>query len=371
MRERRKILVFHPALAPYRVDFFNAINKAFNAAFYFNLANVSDQKFNQEKLADKCHFKLNFIQNGFDFFGRSFRFGILKILRKELPDIILCSEYGQVTLVVFLYKILFRKQFSLYTISDDSIENSKSRKGLRAILRNVIAKNCDGVIFPSSEVCNWFKDNISNVTKTLELPIIHNDEVFRNELVASLEVANQNIINFNLEGKKVILFVGRLVEVKNLALLVNVIAQIKTTDWVLVMVGEGILMDDLKSQVMNLNISTSVHFVGRQEEWELVSWYILAQIFVLPSTYERFGAVVNEALLGGCKVLCSETAGASILINNKNGELFSPYKESELLFCLENSLSESIITPNSINKIRESNMPFTFNEKIEFLINNL
>lgn len=371
MRSKQKLLIFHPALAPYRVDFFNAINKAFNASFYFNLTNVADQKFDQEKLADKCHFELNFIQNGFDFFGRSFRFGILKILRKEKPDIILCSEYGQVTLVVFLYKIIFRKQFSLYTISDDSIENSKSRKGFRALLRNVIAKNCDGVIFPSSEVCNWFKDNISNVKKTLELPIIHNDEVFRNELVASLEVANQNIINFNLEGKKVILFVGRLVEVKNLALLVKVAAQVKTTDWVLVMVGDGVLMDDLKIQATDLNINDQVHFIGRKEGHKLVSWYTLAQIFVLPSTYERFGAVVNEALLGGCKVLCSETAGASILINNKNGELFSPYKESELLYCLENSLSNAINTPNAIKKIRESNMPLTFNEKIEFLINNL
>lgn len=368
---KKKILVFHPALAPYRVDFFNAINAAFNTVFYFNLTNVADQKFDQEKLAEKCNFRMNFIQNGFDFFGRSFRFGIIKRLRKEKPGVVLCSEYGQVTIVVFLYKILFRKQFSLYTISDDSIENSKSRQGLRALLRNVIAKNCDGVIFPSSEVCNWFKDNISNATKTLELPIVHNDEVFRNELAASLEEANKNIINFNLEGKKVILFVGRLVEVKNLALLVKVAAQVKTTDWVLVIVGDGVLMDNLKIQVMNLNITDKVHFIGRREGLELVSWYTLAQIFVLPSIYEPFGAVVNEALLGGCKVLCSEIAGASSLINKENGELFSPYKESELLYCLENSLLEAISTPNSINKIRESNMPFTFNEKIEVLINNL
>lgn len=368
---KKKILVFHPALAPYRVDFFNAINAAFNAVFYFNLTNVADQKFDQEKLAEKCNFRMNFIQNGFDFFGRSFRFGILKILRKEQPDIVLCSEYGPVTIVVFLYKILFRKQFSLYTLSDDSIENSKSRKGLRALLRNVIAKNCDGVIFPSSEVCNWFKDNISNVTKTLELPIMHDDAVFRKELAVSLEVANQNILNFNLEGKKVILFVGRLVEVKNLSLLVKVATQMKTTDWVLVMVGDGVLMDNLKIEVTNLNIPDKVHFVGRKEGLELVSWYTLAQIFVLPSIYEPFGAVVNEALLGGCKVLCSEIAGASSLINKENGELFSPCSEKELLFCLENSLSAAVITPNSINNIRESNMPFTFNDKIDFLINNL
>lgn len=368
---KKNILVFHPALAPYRVDFFNAIDAAFNAVFYFNLANVADQKFDQEKLADKSHFKLNYILKGFDFFGRSFRFGIIKLLRKEKPDIVLCSEYGQVTLVVFLYKILCRKQFSLYTISDDSIENSKSRQGFRALLRNIIAKNCEGVIFPSSEVCNWFKNNISKTTKTLELPIIHNDEVFRTELVSSIDTANRNIENYNLEDKKVILFVGRLVEVKNLALLVKVVAQLKTTDWVLVMVGDGVLMSDLNEQVIKLNVLDKVHFVGRKEGLELVSWYNLAQIFVLPSTYEPFGAVVNEALLGGCKIICSEIAGASSLINKENGELFSPYNERELLYCLENSLSSAVSTPSAIFNIRKSTMPFTFKEKIEVLINDL
>lgn len=368
---KEKILIFHPALAPYRVDFFNEINKAFNAVFYFNLPNVSDQKFDQEKLAVKCHFKLKFILNGFEFFGRSFRFGIIKILKREKPDIVLCSEYGQVTIVVFLYKIIFRKQFSLYTISDDSLENSKSRKGLRALLRNIIAKNCEGVIFPSSEVCNWFKSNISSTIKTLELPIIHNDEVFRTELVLSLEIANRNILNYNLEGKKVILFVGRLVEVKNLSFLINTVASLKSNDWILVLVGDGALMKNLKKQAKLLNVLDKIHFVSRKEGVELLSWYTLAQIFVLTSTYERFGAVVNEALLGGCKVLCSEIAGASSLINFENGNLFSPYNEKELLILLKNSLSEAIITPNAIHNIRESKMPFTFKEKTAILIANL
>lgn len=368
---KKKIVVFHPALAPYRVDFFNAINDFFNAVFYFNLANVSNQKFDQERLSDKCNFESKFILNGFEFFGRSFRFGVFKILEVEKPDIVICSEYGQVTIAVFLYKILFRKQFRLYTISDDSIENSKSRRGLRALLRNIISKNCDGIIFPSNQVCIWFKNNISKTTKTLELPIIHSDEVFRTELVSSIEVGNKNILNYNLEGKKVILFVGRLVEVKNLAILIRVVAQIKTTDWVLVIAGDGVLINDLKEQVKELNIFDNVIFVGRKEGKELVSWYTLAKIFVLPSIYEPFGAVINEALLGGCKVLCSEIAGASSLINMDNGKLFNPNSETELLACLESCLLEAEITPTSINKIRASKMPFTFKEKINVLLNNL
>ena len=86
---KAKLLVFHPALAPYRIDFFNAINEVYNASFYFNLLNVSDQKFDQDALQKKCTFKSNYILSGFEWFGRSFRLGIISIIKKENPDILL------------------------------------------------------------------------------------------------------------------------------------------------------------------------------------------------------------------------------------------------------------------------------------------
>ena len=368
---KKKILVFHPALAPYRVDFFNAIAAKFNASFYFSLQNVSDQKFDQEKLREKCNFNPNYILSGFDLMGRSFRTGISLIIRKENPDLILCSEYGPVTVVVFIYKLLFRKKFKLYTISDDSVDNSRSRKYLRAFLRNLISINIDGVIFTSNEVCCWYRENVSTKTKTFELPIIHNDIVFREKLAKSLNIANSNILKYNLINKKIILFVGRLVEVKNLPFFIKALAQLKSNDWNLIIVGEGILMDYLKKQSYYQTISDKIHFTGRQEDLELYSWYTFAHILVLPSTYEPFGAVVNEALLGGCKVLCSELAGASSLITKNNGLLFSPYNEKDILACLECSLLSAEFTPTYINKIRENNMPFTFKEKVDMLINNL
>ena len=368
---KRKLLIFHPALAPYRIDFFNAIDRAYDSSFYFYLKNVSDQKFDQDSQKKKCTFQCNYLLNGFELFGRSFRSGIFSIIRKRNPEIILCSEYGPVTLIVFIYKIFFKKKLRLYTISDDSIDNSKSRNGFRNLLRYVISKNIDGVIFPSKEVCNWYSENISNKIRTFELPIIHNDLVFRDELTKSLNIANRNLIKYNLFGKKVMLFVGRLVEVKNLPLFIKVVSQLKTVDWNLVIVGEGVLKNYLIDQVKTRNISDKTYFVGRQEGLELYSWYTFAQIFILPSTYERFGAVVNEALLGGCKVLCSELAGASTLINRDNGSSFDPYNEKEFFSRILNFLMEVEPLTGTILKIRESRMPFSFSEKVDILLNNL
>jgi glycosyltransferase involved in cell wall biosynthesis len=371
MKTKKKILIFHSALAPYRVDFFNALDKEFDASFYFSLTNLSDQKFDQDAIQKKCTFINNYLPNGIDLFGYLIRTGIISIIKKENPDIILCAEYGPITLVVFFYKLFFNQKFHFYTMSDDSIKDSKARKGIRALLRNVIPKNIEGVIFPSEEVGNWYKENISAKAKTLELPIIHNDEVFRNELNESIKIANENITNYNLKGRKVILFVGRLVEVKNLPFLLKVIAQLKSNDWILVIVGDGILNNELRNQARILNISDKILFVGRKEAIELYAWYAFAQILVLPSTSEKFGAVVNEALLGGCKVLCSELAGASILINNDNGRVFSPYNEKEFLTSIEDTLKTVDVTTSGIQKVRDNRMPFTFREKVDVLMKNL
>ena len=65
----------------------------------------------------------------------------------------------------------------------------------------------------------------------------------------------------------------------------------------------------------------------------------LGDVFVLPSKYEPFGAVVNEALLAGCYVLCSLAAGASCLIEDGvNGNVFSPDSLQELVSLLKRSL---------------------------------
>jgi glycosyltransferase involved in cell wall biosynthesis len=365
---KNKILVMHPALAPYRVDFFNHLSENFNTSFYFYHKNVLDQKFDQALLISKCSFNINYLNKGFEFLGRSIRFGISSLIKKEKPEIIICSEYSFITILTFLYKFFYKKKYKIYILSDDSIDNSIDRKGLRKFLRNNISKRVEGIIFPSEKVCNWYKKEVSNKPKTLILPIIHNDEIFRKELALSLNKANQYIKQYNLYDKKVILFVGRLVEVKNIPILIKAFAKLEDFDAVLVIVGEGPLFDHLKDMVKTSNISQKVIFTGRKEGVDLVSWYTIAQLFVLPSTYEPFGAVVNEALLAGCEVLCSEKAGASSLINLTNGHLFKPYNEKELLLHLTNSLKD--LKPISIEnlKLRKSKMPFTFSEKIQELM---
>lgn len=366
-----KVLVFHPALAPYRVDFFNALNNFFEASFYFSLKNVTDQKFDQENLKSLCNFNCNYIGGGFEFFGRSIRFGVFKIIKLEKPDIILCAEYGQITLLVFLYNKLFNASIKVYTMSDDSIDNSISRKGIRSIFRNIISRNIDGIIFASEEVAIWFKRNISSTVNALSFPVMHSDLALRKIYTESIFEANKNIEKYDLSGKKVVLFVGRLVEVKNLYFLTKCFSNVADKDYRLVIVGDGDLNLSLNQYAKELCIDDKIIFTGRKEGIELYNWYTIAQIFVLPSTYEPFGAVVNEALVGGCFILCSKLAGASSLINESNGILFDPSDEIDLTNKLGSAIKDSEQINRRIEKLRDNKMLFSFEEKMSNLLKQL
>jgi len=368
---QEKILVFHQALAPYRVDLFNAISITYNTVFYFNYANVLDQSFDQVFLKRQCNFKINILNEGFELFGRAFRFGIVKILKNNNPDIVLCSEYGSLTIFVLLYKKIFKKKYRLYTICDDSVDMIKKRKRFGLILRKIVAKNINGIIFNSKAVCDWHKQNIDNKSKIIEIPIIHNCERFRNDLKNSIQKANTSINQYKLHGKKILLYVGRFAKVKNLLLLIDAVSKLESSDWILIMVGDGEEMNHLKIEANKKKITDKVIFTGRKEGIELLSWYTIAHLFILPSIHEPFGAVVNEALLGGCKVLCSEIAGSASLINNENGLLFNPYNETDLYKCLEKSLKLIVPIISNITELRSSNMPFSFFSKINCLKDNL
>ena len=364
---RQKAIIFHPALATYRVDFFNEIVEEFDAIIYFEYR----EQFSKYYLSSKCNFTSQYLDKGFDLFGRGIRFGIYSIITKQKPDIIICSEYGSTTLMVLFLSLFYKKKHKIYTLSDDSLENAKQRSGLRSFVRKLVSKKIDGIIFTSFDVSKWYQINVSIKPKALVLPIIRNEIVFRTELGGSLKTGDENLKLFNLIDRKVILFVGRLEKEKNLSFLLNVVSKLKDNTLVLVIIGKGSLMLDLQKQALDLNFSERVHFLGNKEGNELLSWYNIAQLFILPSRFEPFGAVVNEALLGGCYVLCSELAGASSLITKENGDLFNPYKEQELLELVENYLK--IINPigSQTLVLRESKMALNFYDHVKAVFENL
>jgi 1,2-diacylglycerol 3-alpha-glucosyltransferase len=153
--------------------------------------------------------------------------------------------------------------------------------------------------------------------------------------------------------ERYLLSLGRLVEKKNLTTLVGAFAAFRReqpdSDLKLVFVGSGACQAELVSGCEQLGFcytldpakddgSADVFFYGFRQIDENPAFYALAEAFVLPSIYEEWGLVVNEAMACGLPILVSRTVGSAedLVVPGLNGYHFDPTSVQELTTCIRN-----------------------------------
>lgn len=144
--------------------------------------------------------------------------------------------------------------------------------------------------------------------------------------------------------RKVILFVGRLTEIKGVKFLISAM---KSVEAILVIVGTGPLEEDLKIMAEELGINSKVIFEGAKTHEELKEIYASADIFAMTSVTiadgekEGLGLVALEAMASGLPVVAFRSGGIVNIINHEeNGLLASPGDAEELAGCINRMMNE-------------------------------
>ena len=78
----------------------------------------------------------------------------------------------------------------------------------------------------------------------------------------------------------------------------------------LIFLGDGELRRSLEAYAHERSLK-NVRFVGFKNQTEMAPYYSMADVFVLPSGFEPWGLVVNEALCFGLPVITSDKVGAT------------------------------------------------------------
>jgi len=91
----------------------------------------------------------------------------------------------------------------------------------------------------------------------------------------------------------------------------------------LLFLGNGELRNSLEAEVRSKGLD-AVKFLGFRNQSELPAFYDLADVFVLPSTSEPWGLVVNEVMAAGKPVVVSDQVGCArdLITNGLNGFIF-------------------------------------------------
>ena len=133
---------------------------------------------------------------------------------------------------------------------------------------------------------------------------------------------------------KYFLCVSRLLERKNLFNLIKSFSnyQEQGGSWGLKIVGSGNLYLKLKKYADNTQNKEKIEIINWLQLEDLAHYYKKASAFILPSYFDNWGLVVNEAISSGLLCIVSQNCGCAVdlIKNNETGFVFNPNKNSEL-----------------------------------------
>jgi len=131
--------------------------------------------------------------------------------------------------------------------------------------------------------------------------------------------------NWNIpEDATVAVFCAKLQQWKGPKDLLEAFAQADVPNSYLVYAGDGPEKGNLERRANELGLADRVKFLGFVNQSQLPSTYCASDFLVLPSLFEPFGLVVNEAMLCGLPVVVSDRVGAKfdLVRPEENGYVF-------------------------------------------------
>ena len=229
------------------------------------------------------------------------------------------------------------------------------------------AKGCSGIVA-----------NGDAYKKTKALNIVNDKLHFIN--IGVYEYNQKNIIlkekfrtSLNIaQDDFIILFVGRLIDIKNIPMLLKgfslFLKHVSKTK--LILVGDGNKKDNLVELSEDLNILEHTIFTGSLEKYELANYYNIADCFALTSHYDNFPNVLIEAMSFGIPCIGTNVGGIpDIIEDGKSGYIVDVHDENMLVEKLLLLHSENLNIDTIKNYVKDT---YSWNKsaiKLKELIN--
>ena len=307
--KRVKTFVFFVEPSSYTLDLIEHVHRPLDIDFTFFTSNVLIAKGNRGN-------SVNTLSN----MPLKKRVAMILSLRNSY-DLIIFNGYSNVEFVALFLSNLFKRRFFIAIESDTQPKDDSGLKGfLKKLALSTIFKNSSVLGFAGGSVKHrdYFKKYGMDEERIFLMPMMVNNETFY----------------FDREKPKkpfVFLYVGRIIPHKNVEFLIKSFRKAfgEQEDVLLRIVGRGESLDVLKSKYEK---EKNILFEGAKFAEDLVRVYHSSHVFVLPSLYEPWGLVVNEAMSASMPVLASDRVGAvgDLVKEGKTGFVFNPENEDQL-----------------------------------------
>ncbi len=239
--------------------------------------------------------------------------GVWKLVRRGRFDAVVCyTGYVYASFWIAVAAAKSKRAALLFGTDAHDLRPRDGRPWKTALKRRLwprLFRLADVVLAPSGGTVALMRSLRLPADRVVLTPfVVHNDWWL--ERAAQVEPAAVRAAWGVPEGAPVVLFCAKLQPWKRPQDALRALARAGLQGTHLVYAGEGPLRAKLQAEAESLGLARRVHFTGFANQSELPAIYRAANLLVLPSEYEPFGVVVNEAMLCGCAVAVSNRVGA-------------------------------------------------------------
>jgi glycosyltransferase involved in cell wall biosynthesis len=240
--------------------------------------------------------------------------------------VVVLMGYNDLTRV-WLTRYCRRNGIKLFLRGDANIKGDNISSAIKAAVKYRLVhwfiRQCDGVMPMGGYGQQYFEKYGADPKKCFWVPYEPDYNLFAN--VAEEQIAAFRAANGLDETRRFLLYCGRLVGVKRVDLLIDAFSRIadRRSEWDLLIAGDGILRSELEQRVPP-KLANRVKWLGFCDVDRVRLAYHAADVMVLPSDFEPWAVVVNEAMAAGLVVVASDVVGAAaeMVQDGRSGRLF-------------------------------------------------
>jgi phosphatidylinositol alpha-1,6-mannosyltransferase len=294
---------------------------------------------------------------------------VWKIVKTEKIDVIHIHHILPSGYIAVFFKKIFKVPYVVFLHGTDLRLVLKNKQKVKKV--SYILNNASKVVVNSAYLQNELKGNFK-LTVPVEIIFPCPSDNFLSDV--NYEKISKLRVNFGLEGKKVMISVGRLVKSKGHHQLLEYIPELlkSVPNLVWLVVGNGEESKSLVENVQKNNLQSVVRFLGEVSLDDLPDYYALANIFVLLThpterSVESFGTVFLEASAVGIPVVAGKCGGVEEAVQEGvTGYLVDSNSQNEVVTSIVKILTNPNLAVEMGRKGKEFVLAkFTWKKQIE------
>ena len=262
--------------------------------------------------------------------------GLYNAIKKTNPDVLIVEGFGSWSPAGIKYTLLHRKKLCMFYERTFHVE--RNSPWYRTLYRKIVGMAVNAFLVNGTLTNEYIRKGLGFKSTFIQQGCMSADSFGLAEAVARVteEEKKELYAQLNLQKGLTYLYVGQMVQRKGIKELLSAWSkhQLIFPDDNLIVIGQGVLWEELKGHYQGKG---NIHLLGAINYDKIHQYYVLCDVFVMPTLEDNWCLVVPEAMACGKPIACSVYNGGYVELvkDGENGWTFDPLKEGDILQVLE------------------------------------